>query len=176
MKKTHILRIFHPHIPAMVNDLENWLEEKTLLGWRLEKVCCWIFTFRKCAPYKGKYFIYRGFDASKALSFDFHIAKERYAAKKSPLNKLHTHIFEVDSLKIDTCYLKYIRARNLFYKRHYLKLTIISLICSILLGVLIILDRVYVLLALFYLLTFVYGGISLWILKKSSSFYSAEHT
>ena len=118
--------IILPHTPAMVNEVELWLENKTKQGWRLINKKFWVFRFVRCKPYVSKYFIYKGFDSSEGISFDYHMARKKYGKAKSLLNKENLPIFEVDVNKIDPTYCEYINLRNQFYTKHYLKLLFLS--------------------------------------------------
>lgn len=118
--------IILPHTPAMVNEVELWLENKTKQGWRLINKKFWVFRFISCKPYVSKYFIYKGFDSGKGISFDYHMAREKYGKAKSLLNKENMPIFEVDVNKLDATYCEYINLRNQFYTKHYLKLLLLS--------------------------------------------------
>lgn len=112
----------HPYIPAMVQQVEKWLEKMSQDGWKLEDKKGWIFYFIKCKKHNKKYFMYSGFDSSIGWSYDYYRAKEKYSNSQSALFKQTYQIFEIDPKKIDDDYIQYRMSRNKFYKKHYIKL------------------------------------------------------
>ena len=71
--------ILHPYIPAMVNNVEEWLSQMSDKGLTLIYMNGWKFVFQDTQKSEKKeYFIYSGFDASTGFSYDFYRAKEKY--------------------------------------------------------------------------------------------------
>lgn len=129
--------VFHPYVPAMVNQVENWLTAMSIDGWKLVDNKGWHFYFLKSREEERKYFIYSGFDSTQGITYDFYRAMDMYSKSKSKLFKRTYSIFEVDPNKIDDDFLIYRMLRNKFYRKHYIKMTFfcllfitLSLICS----------------------------------------------
>lgn len=171
MKKDFI-KIVRPHIPASVNGTEQWLQNKASDGLRLIQYNHWIFTFQKCRPYHGRYFIYSGFDKSKGFSYDYFRAKKKYQKAKSKLNQTPTTVFEVDINKIDSDYYGYIRTRNKFYFLHYTRLFLFSSFCVIISLCLVLYEIHTWFLLLLCFVPFIYSLISLVVLKSSMNHIS----
>ena len=110
--------------PAKVIDTENWLKAQAKSGWRLTKKSGDYFTFRKCTPYEAEFFMYSGFNAHEAISFDYHMARKLYHKSSSEINKTSLEIFEADTTKLDEKYWDYKDLRNAYYKRHYKSMSI----------------------------------------------------
>lgn len=121
--------VYFPNVPALVNLLESWLQNKALLGWRLEHSFGWKFTFYQCKPYKTSYFIYSRLDKSSGFSSSYYSAKNKYSRKNSILNNFR--IFEVDINKIDSDFDFYVISRNQNYFKHYLTMFFIYLFGTI---------------------------------------------
>ena len=99
-------------------------------GWLLVGLNGWLFEFEGVKSCDKKFFIYSGFDASRGISFDYYLAKEKYSKKSSRLNKKSSWVFEVDSLKIDEQFFQYLNLRNSYYMNFYIKLLLFNLILS----------------------------------------------
>lgn len=127
-------KVFKLYVPAMVNQIEDWLYNEAALGWVLISKRGWGFTFEKSSPKHKEYFAYFSVDKTFGFDNDYYRAKEKYAKKKAPISKNSYEIFEIDLLKKDSDFYTYKKARDSYYKKHYLKLLIFSLafvICSI---------------------------------------------
>jgi hypothetical protein len=159
--------IILPYIPAMVNEVELWLENQARHGWRLINKKHWVFRFTSCKPYASKYFIYYGFDASKGISFDFYMAKKKFGKAKALLNKGNSSVFEVDINKVDQSYYEYKKLRNHFYTTHYLKLLFASVIFLVVAIILAALDFLMLFLVVIWIAPLLYAIVSLLILKKT---------
>ena len=158
--------IIYPYVPAMSNTVERWLKQRTVEGWRLVENNQWRFTFIKCAPYESEYFMYSGFGKSAGLSFDYHMVKMKYGKAKSKINKEHSPICEVDIIKIDMDYTTYKKLRNKYYIKHYLALSLYSLL-NLICGWLVVLSYgAMLILVVLWFLIFLYAIISLIILKR----------
>lgn len=120
--------IIHPYVPAMINRIEIWLTVMALNGWTVIDFSGWKFTFEEKAPKKIEYFMYSGFDASRGFSYNYYRAKEQYGNNKAKINKSNTGVFEIDTTKKDNNFNKIRVVRNTYYKTHYVKLLIISLV------------------------------------------------
>ena len=125
-------RVFIPFFSARVNRVEAQLSKICSNGWELVSVKGWNFFFRKTSPKKRLYFVYRGLDKSKGISFDYHSAKQKYSKRNSNLS--NPNIFEIDTSKIDADLYSYIDIRNRYYIKFYALLTIASLITELLLA------------------------------------------
>ncbi len=158
--------IILPHTPAMVNEVEYWLENKAKQGWRLINKKLWVFRFVNCRPYASKYFIYNGFDASKGLSFDFHMAKKKFGKAKTLLNKGNLSVFEVDINKVDQSYCEYKNLRNQFYTAHYLKLLFASIFFLAAAIVLTAINSLLIILVVVWIVPLLYAIGSLLILRR----------
>lgn len=165
MEKMIIVRLIHPHIPAIVNRTEMWLKQRAYAGWQLIEFHGWIFVFRKCSPSGREYLIYSGFGASKGVSFDYHMARMKYGKAKaqSKLNKLNTSVFEVDMIKLDSEYLRFVRLRNTYYLKHYIALSAFSMLaltCILTISLFVTLNVVIVFLTLLWLFITIYALLS----------------
>ena len=101
-------------------------------GLKLKSVNGWKFTFISSEPKERKYFYYSSFGKDKGITYDYLRAKELYALRKSELNKSAFAVFEVDLLKVDEKYDRYVRLRNRYYVNHYRKLTYFWMVMLIL--------------------------------------------
>lgn len=124
-------KVFIPFILARINKVEAQLSNICLDGWELVDVKGWSFFFRKTSPTKRMYFVYRNFDRSKGISFDYHRAKQIYSKRNSNLS--NPYIFEIDTSKIDANLYSYIDIRNRYHIKFYVLLSIASLITELLL-------------------------------------------
>lgn len=161
--------IILPYIPAMVNEVELWLENKSKQGWRLINKKFWMFRFVNCKPYASKYFIYNGFGASKGLSFDFYMAKKKFGKAKTILNKGNLSVFEVEINRIDRSYWEYKNLRNKFYTAHYLKLLFASILFLATAIVLAAINPLLIIFVVIWIVPFLYAIGSLLILRKHVS-------
>lgn len=122
--------IIRPFIPAMVNSVERWLMQMSVQGLFLVNMNGWKFTFEEKAIEEAEFFLYSSFGTSKGISADYCRAREKYGKRRSGINKSYCNVFEVDSAKKDSNFLIYKNERNLYYKKHYLRLLIFSLIAE----------------------------------------------
>ena len=122
------------YVPAMINRVEEWLSSKSEVGWDLIAYNGWKFSFfpEKKTPKRKQYFMYSGFDAKPGFSYDFLSAKERYGNKKSKISSKELCVFEIDENKKDQSFYSYLNARNNYYKKHYIGLSIFSLLLVLL--------------------------------------------
>ena len=158
--------IIHPFIPAMVNDIENWLLEKSNEGLRLVRMKGWMFVFERSQILSTEYFIYIGFDASKGFSNEYYRAKQKYGKRKSKINKYDWSVFEVDPKKIDSDFVTFRILRNKYYKNHYLKLFIFSLFLEILSIIVSFYSRIFFCISLLFVIVNIYSLISFFVIKK----------
>ena len=152
----------------MVNELELWLKKKSEEGLRLQGHSFFSFRFEACTPREREYFVYSDFDRSKGISFDYHMAKQRFKCPKSHLNKSSNTIFEADIGKIDAEYYRVKQLRNMHYLRHYL---ILSMFFLLLLGGAVYIafrNRIFIAFLPVCAVPFVYAFISFLIIKKAS--------
>ena len=162
-------KIVRPHIPAMVNRTERWLQEQASNGWRLTRYNHWIFVFQKCKPYDTHYLMYSSFDKSKGLSYDYLRIKQKYKKAKSQINQAPVAVFEADNAKVDSDYYRFIGIRNKFYITHYIRLSWVSSICAGI-ALCIVLGEIQTwFLLLLCLVAFAYAFISFLILRKDAA-------
>lgn len=162
----HCVVLFHPHIKAMVNQVENWLTEVSRDGWKLVDKKGWLFYFDKSKENEIQYFIYSGFDSSPGIAYDFLRAKDRYSKSKSKLFELTYDVFEVDQNKIDEEYNKYRMLRNRFYRSHYIKLAVFCLVFIVISLIFSFSTPLFWIVGLPYMLLLIYAIISIIILTN----------
>ena len=124
--------VFHPNLRFLVNINEKWLSQMAKSGCLLVDFRGWFFEFERVKSCDKKYFMYSTFDASKGMSFDYHLAKQKYSKSSSRLNKKIFCVFEVDFKKLDEQFLQYVKQRNAYYINFYIKLFVFSMILSLL--------------------------------------------
>lgn len=158
--------VFHPYIPAMVNQVEKWLTEMSCDGWQLVHKDRWKFYFIKSKKQERQYFIYSGFDASRGISYEYYSAKELYAKSGIEINKQSYDIFEVDPSKIDSKFYGYRMMRNKYYKNHYIKLAVFSSVFLLLSLVISFFNIYFFIIGVPYLLVFIYAITSVLIISR----------
>ncbi len=160
--------VYHFYIPALTDDVENWLKEMALNGWKLIDLNYCKFTFQRITKQEIEYFMYSSFGTHKGISFDYYMAERLYRKSKSILDKNgRSGIFEVDVKKIDSKFYSYRRFRNKAYKKHYFKFSLISLIALAIVAFFSIDIPYFFLLGIPYLLFLVYSLVSIFILTKA---------
>jgi hypothetical protein len=150
----------------MVNILERWLSKKALNGWRLEKVYGWIFVFRKCTPYKTRFFAYNNIGTSKGIDSDYALSKRLYARKKSPINKQNNDIFEVDVDKIDRFFEATVLLRNKFYLKRYFVWTLFGIITTLPSIYMTMIHHIFIVSVIFWGSIFLYSLVSIFIMIR----------
>lgn len=157
--------ILHPYIPAMVNNVEEWLSQMSDKGLTLIYMNGWKFVFQDTQKSEKKeYFIYSGFDASTGFSYDFYRAKEKYG-NNTALNKSNCCAFEVDPTKKDEKFKNYRFLRNNYYKKHYIKLFLATLCLAVASGILSIRDEIFIYFSCLSVVAFLYSVISFCIIR-----------
>ena len=136
-------------------------------GWLLVDLKCCIFEFESVKPTDKKFFIYSSFDANEGLSFDYHSAKIKYAKSSSKLNKKDLCVFEVDLKKEDEEFLCYLRSRNRYYMRFYVKLFIFSLFLTLISVFAFSYEKTFFVLVAITLVLSIYSIMAVLILKKT---------
>ena len=128
--ENRVIKRFFPY--CAVNKEEVWLSEMAEEGWVLCDLSFCRYIFKKKKPQKRQYFIGREFVRSNGLCYDYHAARQRYRANDSDLRKkkAEAEVFEVDIRKIDKDYFTYVRFRNRYYIRHYIKFFVFILFCT----------------------------------------------
>lgn len=159
-------KFFFPYIPAMVNILERWLSRKALDGWRLENACGWIFVFRKCTPYKTRFFAYNNIGTSKGIAGDYALSKRLYARRKSPINKQNHEIYEVDVDKIDKFFETTVLLRNKFYLKRYFIGTLFSIIFILPSIYMMMVHHIFIVFVIFWGSIFLYSLVSIFIMIR----------
>ena len=124
--------VFHPNFHFLVNINENWLSQMAKSGWVLVDFSGWFFEFEGSKSCDKQFFMYSTFDASKGISFDFHLAKQKYSKRSSRLNKKIFCVFEVDFKKLDEQFLQYVKQRNTYYINFYTKLFVFNIFLCLL--------------------------------------------
>lgn len=158
--------VLHPYTPAMVNHVERWLTKMSCDGWKLVHKNGWKFYFLRSQKRPRQYFMYSGFDASQGISYEYHRAKDIYAESKAEINKRTDGIFEVSSCKIDSKFYYYRMIRNKYYRNHYVKLAIFSLIFIVLSLVGSFNNLFFVVVGVPFLITFIYAITSILIVSR----------
>ena len=123
------IRKYHFFTPATVIRVEKWLSMMSEKGWRLTSQKGFKFTFISCAPVHREYFIYTGFDSSRGISFDYFMAREKYAIRGNSIKS--NSIFEVNTHLKDEVFEQYVALRNSYYRRHYIGLLLICLLGTV---------------------------------------------
>ena len=159
--------VFRPNFHFLVNINENWLHQMAEKGWLLVGLKGWLFEFECIKPANKKFFIYSGFDASKGISFDYHSAKVKYAKSSSILNKKDLCVFEVDLKKEDEEFLYYLRSRNRYYMRFYVKQFIFSLFLTLISVFAFSYEKTFFVLVAITLMLSIYSIMAVFILKKT---------
>lgn len=120
-----------PCLPGFINIIEKILSEESLNGWKLISKSCWDFVFEKSNPKEREYILYSKFDCSKGIDYHFLSVKDKFCVKNSKVNDC-CNVFEVDTSKKNIELTMFIQARNRYYKKRYIVLTIFFVVCLVL--------------------------------------------
>ncbi len=128
-------KVMHPHNPATVHRVEQWLADQTAAGYMLTKHKRWSFYFEKAEPKQTQYYMYMAVQKNDRNRKEFFDLKNKYALSKSKsdFNKNDTslRIFEADPAKTDASFYAARQWRKQVYVAHYVKMCIVLLLLLI---------------------------------------------
>lgn len=164
-QRVHIIR---PFTILQIPSLENWLETQAASGYKLICAKGFQFTFEESTEKKRKYFVYKSplFLKKDTFLSEFNTAKQRYALRKSMLNKAVCDIFEIDQEKVDHYFKFYFFSRTRHYMQYYRNAFFVSLSFLLLFMILALLENsVFLVAGLVFVLPMSYSLLSVVIIR-----------
>ena len=164
-QRVHIMK---PFTILQIPALEKWLETQTASGNKLICIKGFRFTFEKSKEKKRKYFMYKSPLFLKQDTFlnEFNTAKQRYALRKSMINKAECDIFEIDQAKVDHSFKFYFFSRTRHYMQYYRTTFFVSLAFLLFFVILAwLINNIFLVLGFAFVLPMFYSSLSLVILR-----------
>lgn len=164
-QRVHVIK---PFTILQIPSIEKWLETQTASGYKLICTKGFRFTFEESEETQRKYFVYKSPLFLKQDTFlnEFNTAKQRYALRKSMINKVACNIFEIDQAKVDPYFEFYFFSRTRHYIQYYRATFLISLVFLLFFVILAWLkNNIFLVLGLAFVLPILYSSLSLVILR-----------
>lgn len=160
--------IIRPFTILQIPSVEKWLETQTASGYKLTCIKGFRFTFEESTARERKYFLYKSplFLKKDAFLGEFNTAKQRYALRKSMLNKAVCDVFEIDQEKVDHYFKFYFCSRTRHYMKYYRTAFFVSLSFLLFFMTLALLENnIFLVAGLVFVLPMFYSLLSVAILK-----------